>query len=52
MSGMAIGLWIFAGLLVLLAMRIHVGVGMFVGGALLGVGSAEVFDYFWPESKK
>lgn len=33
MSGMAIGLWIFAGLLVLLAMRIHVGVGMFVGGA-------------------
>jgi tripartite ATP-independent transporter DctM subunit len=33
MSGMAIGLWIFAGLLVLLAMRIHVGVGMFIGGS-------------------
>jgi tripartite ATP-independent transporter DctM subunit len=33
MSGMAIGLWIFAGLLVLLALRIHVGVGMFIGGA-------------------
>ena len=33
MSGMAIGLWIFAGLMVLLAMRIHVGVGMLIGGA-------------------
>lgn len=28
-----------------------VGLGMFAGAALLGVGSAEVFDYFWPESK-
>lgn len=26
-----------------------VGVSMFVGAALLGVGSSEVFDYFWPE---
>ncbi|MBP6674802.1 MAG: TRAP transporter large permease [Vitreoscilla sp.] len=34
MSGMAIGLWIFAGLLVLLALRIHVGVGMFIGGSV------------------
>lgn len=34
MSGMAIGLWIFAGLMVLLAMRIHVGVGMLIGGAV------------------
>jgi C4-dicarboxylate transporter, DctM subunit len=33
MSGMAIGLWIFAGLLCLLALRIHVGVGMFIGGS-------------------
>ena len=33
MSGMAIGLLIFAGLLVLLALRIHVGVGMLIGGA-------------------
>ena len=33
MSGMAIGLLIFAGLLVLLALRIHVGVGMLMGGA-------------------
>ena len=33
MSGMAIGLSIFAGLLVLLALRIHVGVGMLIGGA-------------------
>ncbi|MBK7615263.1 MAG: TRAP transporter large permease [Burkholderiales bacterium] len=33
MSGMAIGLWIFAGLLALLALRIHVGVGMFIGGS-------------------
>jgi C4-dicarboxylate transporter, DctM subunit len=33
MSGMAIGLWIFAGLLFLLALRIHVGVGMLIGGA-------------------
>jgi len=28
-----------------------VGLSMFAGAALLGVGSAEVFDYFWPESK-
>ena len=34
MSGMAIGLWIFAGLLLLLALRIHVGVGMFIGGSV------------------
>jgi tripartite ATP-independent transporter DctM subunit len=34
MSGMAIGLWIFVGLLVLLALRIHVGVGMFIGGSV------------------
>jgi C4-dicarboxylate transporter, DctM subunit len=33
MSGMAIGLWIFAGLLALLAIRVHVGVGMLIGGA-------------------
>ena len=33
MSGMAIGLSIFAFLLVLLALRIHVGVGMLIGGA-------------------
>jgi tripartite ATP-independent transporter DctM subunit len=33
MSGMGIGLLIFAGLLVLLALRIHVGVGMLIGGA-------------------
>lgn len=34
MSGMAIGLSIFAGLMVLLALRIHVGVGMLIGGAV------------------
>jgi tripartite ATP-independent transporter DctM subunit len=33
MSGMAIGLLIFAGLLVLLALRVHVGVGMLIGGS-------------------
>ncbi|MBV6274078.1 TRAP transporter large permease [Alcaligenaceae bacterium CGII-47] len=33
MSGMAIGLWVFAGLMVLLVFRVHVGVGMFFGGA-------------------
>ena len=33
MSGMAIGLWIFAGLMLLLALRIHVGIGMLIGGA-------------------
>ncbi|MEK8050962.1 TRAP transporter large permease [Ideonella sp. DXS22W] len=33
MSGMAIGLTVFAGLLALLALRVHVGVGMFIGGA-------------------
>ena len=33
MSGMAIGLWIFAGLMFLLALRVHVGVGMLIGGA-------------------
>ena len=33
MSGMAIGLSIFGGLLALLALRIHVGVGMLIGGA-------------------
>lgn len=33
MSGMAIGLWVFAGLMILLALRVHVGVGMFFGGA-------------------
>ncbi len=33
MSGMAIGLWVFAGLLFLLALRIHVGVGMLIGGS-------------------
>lgn len=26
-----------------------VGLSMFAGAALLGVGSSEVFDYFWPE---
>ena len=34
MSGMAIGLSIFAGLLVLLALRIHVGIGMLIGGSV------------------
>lgn len=34
MSGMAIGLSIFGGLLLLLALRIHVGVGMLIGGSL------------------
>lgn len=34
MSGMAIGLWVFAGLMVLLALRVHVGVGMFIGGSV------------------
>ena len=34
MSGMAIGLWIFAGLMCLLAIRVHVGVGMLIGGAV------------------
>ena len=33
MSGMSIGLWVFAVLLFLLAIRVHVGVGMFLGGA-------------------
>nr|WP_319563660.1 TRAP transporter large permease [uncultured Rhodoferax sp.] len=33
MSGMAIGLSIFGGLLALLALRVHVGVGMLLGGA-------------------
>lgn len=33
MSGMVIGLWVFAGLMVLLVFRVHVGVGMFFGGA-------------------
>lgn len=33
MSGMTIGLLIFAGLLVLLALRIHVGIGMLLGGS-------------------
>lgn len=33
MSGMTIGLLIFVGLLALLAMRIHVGVGMLIGGS-------------------
>ena len=33
MSGMTIGLLIFGGLLALLAMRIHVGVGMLIGGS-------------------
>jgi len=33
MSGMTIGLLIFAGLMALLAMRIHVGVGMLIGGS-------------------
>lgn len=26
-----------------------VGIAMFVGAALLGVGASDVFDYFWPE---
>lgn len=34
MSGMAIGLSIFGGLLLLLALRIHVGVGMLIGGSV------------------
>lgn len=34
MSGMTIGLLIFGGLLVLLAFRIHVGMGMMIGGAV------------------
>jgi len=33
MSGMAIGLSIFGGLLLLLALRVHVGLGMMLGGA-------------------
>ena len=34
MSGMTLGLLIFAGLMALLAFRIHVGVGMIIGGAV------------------
>ena len=34
MSGMTLGLLIFAGLMALLAARIHVGVGMMIGGAV------------------
>lgn len=34
MSGMAIGLSVFGGLLLLLALRIHVGVAMFIAGAV------------------
>jgi len=33
MTGMAIGLWIFTGLMFVLVLRIHVGVGMFAAGA-------------------
>ncbi|MDF3931406.1 TRAP transporter large permease [Pseudomonas citronellolis] len=33
MSGMALGLWMFAGLLALLVLRVQVGVAMFLGGA-------------------
>jgi tripartite ATP-independent transporter DctM subunit len=33
MSGMTIGLLIFAGLMALLALRVHVGVGMLIGGS-------------------
>lgn len=33
MSGMSIGLWVLAVLLFFLAIRVHVGVGMFLGGA-------------------
>ena len=35
MSGMTVGLWIFAILLFLLAIRVHVGVGMFLRGYYL-----------------
>jgi C4-dicarboxylate transporter DctM subunit len=33
MSGMAIGLSVFAGLMVLLVFRVHVGIGMFFAGS-------------------
>ncbi|MFM2059569.1 MAG: hypothetical protein RLY71_3954 [Pseudomonadota bacterium] len=43
MNGMAVGLWVFAGLLVLLALRVHVGVGMLLGGsaAFLAMNSGD-----------
>lgn len=41
MSGMAIGLWVLAALLMLLAIRVHVGVGMFLGGAAAFVAMNE-----------
>ncbi|MED5608281.1 TRAP transporter large permease [Pseudomonas sp. JH-2] len=34
MSGMALGLWMFAGLLAMLVLRVQVGVAMFLAGAL------------------
>jgi len=33
MSGIAIGSWIFVGVLVMLALRVHVGISMLIGGA-------------------
>ncbi len=44
MSGMSIGLVMFAALLLLLALRVHIGVGMFIVG---GAGFVVMNDYSW-----
>jgi C4-dicarboxylate transporter DctM subunit len=44
MSGMTIGLIMFAVLLVLLALRVHIGIGMFLVGA---AGFVVMNDYAW-----
>ena len=44
MSGMTIGLIMFAVLMVLLALRVHIGIGMFLVGA---AGFVVMNDYAW-----
>ncbi len=45
MSGMTIGLIMFAVLLIMLALRVHIGIGMFIIGA---AGFLVMNDYAWP----
>lgn len=44
MSGMSIGMIMFGALMILLVLRLHIGIAMFVMGA---VGFVVMFDFAW-----
>ena len=45
MSGMSIGMIMFGALMILLVLRLHIGIAMFVIGA---AGFVVMFDFSWP----